>query len=53
MLPGPDEKDREPALRLRDAAMRGEVSLKVPSLWLYEVGNALSRRFPEQAPARC
>jgi predicted nucleic acid-binding protein len=51
VLPGPDEEDRDAALRLRDAGLRGEVILMAPSLWLYEVGNALTRRFPEHAGA--
>jgi len=49
VLPGPEEADREAALQLRDQAARGEVTLKVPSLWLYEVGNTLARRFPDEA----
>ena len=47
-LAGDDEHELEQALKLRDAAVHGEVALKVPSLWLYEVGNTLSRRFPKQ-----
>lgn len=51
VLAGPDEEGLEPALRLREAALRGRVVLKVPSLWVYEVGNVLTRRFPEHARA--
>jgi len=51
VLPGPEEADREAALQLRDEATRGEVTLKVPPLWLYEVGNTLARRFPDEAEA--
>lgn len=43
-----DEQDINQALNIRDAAVRGELLLKVPSLWLYEIGNTLSRRFPKQ-----
>ncbi len=51
VLAGPDEQDLEPALRLREAALKGRVVLKVPSLWVYEVGNVLTRRFPKRARA--
>lgn len=51
VLAGPDEQDLEPALRLREAALRGSIGLKVPSLWVYEVGNVLTRRFPRRARA--
>jgi len=51
VLPGPEETDREAALQLRDEAARGELTLKVPPLWLYEVGNTLARRFPDDAEA--
>lgn len=43
------ENDLAAALALRDAATAGEVVLAVPSLWLYEVGNTLARRFPDHA----
>ncbi|MBI2779013.1 MAG: type II toxin-antitoxin system VapC family toxin [Gammaproteobacteria bacterium] len=49
VLPGPEEQDLAAALHLRDAAVQGEIFVKVPSLWLYEVGNTLARRFPGQA----
>jgi predicted nucleic acid-binding protein len=48
VLPGKDEEETDQALRIRDAATRGELLLKAPSLWLYEVGNTLSRKFPRQ-----
>ena len=44
-----DEPDTEKALALRQAAITGAVILVVPRLWLYEVGNTLTRRFPAQA----
>jgi predicted nucleic acid-binding protein len=44
-----DEDDQENALKLRNLAIEGKVILKVPSLWLYEVGNTLSRNFPKQS----
>ena len=43
------EEGRDSALELRDAAIAGEITLMVPPLWLYEVGNTLARRFPDQA----
>ncbi len=35
----------------RQPKTEGDVTLKVPPLWLYEVGNTLARRFPEEAEA--
>ncbi len=49
VLPSTSEPDAAAALRLRDAAVSGKVRLKVPGLWLYEVGNILTRNFPAQA----
>lgn len=49
VLPGDDEQDGDAALFLRDEALAGVVELVVPQLWIYEVGNTLARRFPEQA----
>lgn len=43
------EEGRDSALQLREAAIAGEITLMVPPLWLYEVGNTLARRFPDQA----
>ena len=50
VLPDPSgEEGLDAALRLRDAVISEKVYVKVPSLWLYEVGNTLTRRFPRQA----
>ncbi len=49
VLPGDDEQDTEAALALRDEAAAGTLDLVVPQLWIYEVGNTLARRFPEDA----
>jgi predicted nucleic acid-binding protein len=50
VLPDPTgEQDVESALHLRDSAVNGKISIKVPSLWLYEVGNTLTRRFADRA----
>ena len=49
ILPGDDERDTAAALALRDEAANGAVDLVVPQLWVYEVGNTLARRFPDEA----
>ena len=49
VLPLDDEEDGDAALSLRDEAVSGTVELVVPQLWLYEVGDTLARRFPDQA----
>ncbi len=51
VLPSASEPDTAAALRVRDAAVAGKVRLEVPRLWLYEVGNILTRNFPAQALA--
>ena len=49
VLPGDDEQDTDAALALRDEAVAGTLELVVPQLWIYEVGNTLARRFPDDA----
>lgn len=49
VLRSADESNQENALKLRELAIEEKVTLKVPSLWLYEVGNTLSRNFPKQS----
>ena len=49
VLPGSDEQDSDAALALRDEAVAGTLDLVVPQLWIYEVGNTLARRFPDDA----
>ena len=49
IVPGDDEQDTGAALSLRAAALSGAISLVAPQLWMYEVGNTLAKRFPEQA----
>lgn len=51
VLPGDDEQDTDAALALRDEAVAGTLDLVVPQLWMYEVGNTLARRFPDDADA--
>ncbi|MCZ0944550.1 MAG: type II toxin-antitoxin system VapC family toxin [Gammaproteobacteria bacterium] len=49
LLPGDDEQDSDLALRLREEALAGTIELIVPQLWIYEVGNTLAKRLPDQA----
>ncbi|MCY3972136.1 MAG: type II toxin-antitoxin system VapC family toxin [Acidobacteria bacterium] len=49
VLAGEDEQDTDEALALRDEAVAGSLELVVPQLWIYEVGNTLTRRFPDDA----
>ena len=49
VLPGDDEQDTDEALALRDGAVAGTLDLVVPQFWVYEVGNTLARRFPDDA----
>ena len=50
VIPDPTgEDDLGAALRLRDAAIAGKIRILVPTLWLYETANTLTRRFPEHA----
>lgn len=51
VLPSDEEADAAAAMRLRDAAAAGKLALRVPPLWLYEVGNILTRKFPTHALA--
>lgn len=48
-LPSDEERDADRALALRDAIANDHVRALVPSLWLYEVGNTIARRFPADA----
>ncbi len=49
VLPGNDKQDTDAALALRDGAVAGTIDLVVPQLWIYEVGNTLAKRFPDDA----
>jgi predicted nucleic acid-binding protein len=51
VLPSDEEPGAEKALLLRAAILEETVTARVPSLWLYEVGNTIARRFPDQAQA--
>lgn len=50
-LPSDDEPGADRALMLRNAIRDDVVRAVVPSLWLFEVGNTIARRFPEHARA--
>lgn len=49
MLPSEGEPDADRALSLRTAIVEESVRALLPSLWLYEVGNTIARRFPNSA----
>jgi predicted nucleic acid-binding protein len=49
VVPSDNEPYVEQALALREAFIRDEISLQVPSLWYFEEGNTLARKFPEVA----
>lgn len=51
VLPSDEESDVDKALLLRAAILEETVRALVPSLWLYEVGNTVARRFPTHAQA--
>jgi predicted nucleic acid-binding protein len=50
-LPSDAEPDADRALLLRNAIRDDVVQAVVPSLWLFEVGNTVARRFPQHASA--
>lgn len=45
----PNEINREQALKLRQLAMQETIILKVPTLWIYEVGNIITLKMPKHA----
>jgi predicted nucleic acid-binding protein len=49
VLDADDEQDREAALELLETWKAGEIQLLVPPLWLYEVGNILCLKRPDDA----
>lgn len=50
VLPPDNERFVAQALAIRDAFVDDEIRLLVPSLWYFEVGNTLARRYPVEAP---
>ncbi len=49
VLPPENEEHVEQALALAQAFNAGRISLLVPSLWIYEVGNVLALKHPDFA----
>ena len=52
VLPPEDEQWVAQALALRQAMLEDKARLLVPTLWLFEAGNTLARKFPDIAPSR-
>lgn len=51
VLPAEEEPYADAAEAIRDAFVAGDLDLLVPSLWLFEVGNTLARKYAMQAEA--
>ena len=49
VLPSDDEPDTDRAMQLRACILEETARVLLPSLWLYDVGNTIARRFPTQA----
>jgi len=49
VLPSDEEPHADNALLMRSAILESTIHALVPPLWIYEVGNTVARRFPEQA----
>jgi len=49
VLPPDHEEFVEQALAMRKSLLAGSATLAVPSLWYFEVGNTLARKYPETA----
>jgi len=49
-LPLDHELFADRALALRNSLIYGTITLAVPGLWYFEVGNTLARKYPETAP---
>jgi len=49
VLPPDDEPQAGRALMLKNAVLDEDIQALVPALWLYEVGNTITRRFPDYA----
>jgi len=44
-----NESDHHQAMRLRDALLAGELEIRAPTLWRYEIGNVLGLKQPRLA----
>jgi len=51
VLPSEEEPHANNALLMRSAILDSTIYALVPPLWIYEVGNTVARRFPQQAKA--
>ena len=51
VLPADNEPWQEQAWAIFSGLRRREIEAAVPSLWWYETGNILTRKYPEQAAA--
>lgn len=51
VLPPDHEPWQEQAWSIFSAVRQGAIEIQVPSLWVYEVGNILSRKYPETTAA--
>jgi predicted nucleic acid-binding protein len=51
VLPSGSEPRTDSALLLRAAILNSTVQAMIPALWLYDVGNTVTRRFPDHAQA--
>ncbi len=51
VLPSEDEPHADKAPQLRSAIVDSTVHALVPPLWIYELGNTIARRFPDNAQA--
>jgi predicted nucleic acid-binding protein len=51
VLPSEEEPHADNALLMRSAILDSTIYALVPPLWIYEVGNTVARRFPQQAKA--
>ena len=49
VVPPDNEPHVKQALALREAFLNSEVTLRVPSLWYFEIGNTLARKFREES----
>ena len=49
VLPPDNEAFVEQALAMRECVLTGSATLAVPSLWYFEVGNTLARKYPATA----
>jgi len=48
VLPPDHEADFQQAWAIREAYIQQQIGLLVPTLWIYEAGNLLGRKYPEK-----